>query len=123
MTISLSGCHASYLAGLFTSYGYRFKGVPQSAFLYISATAFNVPKWFHGDFMWITFMFYGGFFAGVLAIVALLWAVVRIIRLLALSLCERMWGEQLAISAIRQENDAWKILQVLIAIGAKYNDR
>lgn len=68
-------------------------------------------------------MFYGGFFAGVLAIVALLWAVVRIIRLLALSLCERMWGEQLAISAIRQENDAWKILQVLIAIGAKYNDR
>lgn len=58
---------------------------------YWNITAFDEARWFPGEFMWITPIYYSGFFAGCLGIVALVVGAVRSVSEVGILLRYRQW--------------------------------
>lgn len=85
---------ASWLTGLGFGHSYYFAAAFEQALRpYISAEAFATPKWYPGEFMWVTPLYYAGFIAGAVAIAILLLGVIRVFRTMAVLLRTRTWRD------------------------------
>jgi hypothetical protein len=88
--LTLHGLHWVFGWGFGHSYHWA-QAFAQIVYPHISPAAFNAPRWFPGEFMWVTPWFYAGFVGGSLAIAAWLWGAVRSMRLLMELLRSKTW--------------------------------